>query len=236
VQTQQQYRKLLADQSRLDGFLIKVAAVTTPPWAQEMNVGTGTMAATAHESEQESTDATGPMAQAELDPEHAIVSDPEPAHGCGPEPDDFDVEDQEAWEDEVTEDICGQDEVRGWDELRAQINKELEKKHKSLSLAQINQLMLIQSFATLCLKGLKRIPASLEITQQWHKKDGQYFAHRIRALARHYQIFEHLSDENRGGKRVRNHSCLTRMYNVPLVVGSLHNPPVKSLLVASAMR
>src|SRR5271170_2511044 len=93
------------------------------------------------------------------------------------------------------EDICG------WDELCTQINKDLKKKHTTLSLTQTNQLLLICNFATLHLIGLQSIPASLEIAHKWHEKDGTYFACRIRALALHYQLFEQLSLENQGGQK-----------------------------------
>jgi hypothetical protein len=52
------------------------------------------------------------------------------------------------------------------------------------------------------LKGLGRVAASKEIARQWHEKlDGSsdHFAHRIRALAWHYQFFEQLPKERRGG-------------------------------------
>jgi len=60
----------------------------------------------------------------------------------------------------------------------------------------------LRNFATLRLKGLGRIAASKEIARQWHDKlDGSsdHFACRIRALARHYQIFEQLPRERCGG-------------------------------------
>lgn len=59
--------------------------------------------------------------------------------------------------------------------------------------------MLIRSFATLRLKGLGRVEASLEIARQWHKGEGVHFARKVRALARHYQVFEQLPAEKRGG-------------------------------------
>lgn len=43
--------------------------------------------------------------------------------------------------------------------------------------------------------------ASMEIAAQWHNSEGVWFARKIRALARHYQIFEQLPVEQRGGYR-----------------------------------
>jgi hypothetical protein len=56
------------------------------------------------------------------------------------------------------------------------------------------------------LKGLNCIPASLEIARQWHEGQGAHFAHRVCALARHYQVFEQLPVEKRGG--LANTCCL----------------------------
>lgn len=111
--------------------------------------------------------------------------------------------DDEEWEAELDESLApGTTEIRGWLTLRAQIKEDLKKKARSLPLSQINQLMILRNFATLRLKGLGRIVASKEIARQWHDKlDGSsdHFARRIRALARHYQIFEQLPKERRGG-------------------------------------
>ena len=109
----------------------------------------------------------------------------------------------EQWEDELDECLVPNlTDIRGWDLLREQIKNDLEKKYKSLPLSQINQYMILRNFATLRLKGLRRIEASKEIALQWHQKlegSSEHFARRIRALARHYQIFEHLPKEKRGG-------------------------------------
>ncbi|KAJ7300705.1 hypothetical protein DFH08DRAFT_997826 [Mycena albidolilacea] len=91
--------------------------------------------------------------------------------------------------------------IRPWEELRDQIKVELKKKSKVLPLSKINQLMIIRNFATLRLKGYRKIAASIEIAQQWHKSEGIYFAHKVRALALHYQIFKQLPVERRGGER-----------------------------------
>jgi hypothetical protein len=107
----------------------------------------------------------------------------------------------EAWEEEVDETLTPNTEIQDWATLRAQIKADLKKRHKSLALSQINQLMILRNFANLCLKGYGRIAASFEIAQQWHEKDdsNSHFARRIRTLARHYQIFEQLPKERRGG-------------------------------------
>ena len=75
------------------------------------------------------------------------------------------VEDAEdAWEDVLEEQERGGVEIRGWDELREQVKDDLAKGAKTgLPLSRVNQLMLIQSFATLHLKGLGCVEASLEI-------------------------------------------------------------------------
>jgi len=41
--------------------------------------------------------------------------------------------------------------------------------------------------------------ASKEIAQQWREGKGAHFARQVRALARHYQLFEQLPVEKRGG-------------------------------------
>jgi hypothetical protein len=111
---------------------------------------------------------------------------------------------EEPWEAEASETLTAQVEICGWKELRDQIKKDLKTKHATLPLSQINQLMILRNFATLRLKGQGRIPASYEIAKQWHEKDNgssTHFARRIRALARHYQIFEQLPIEHRGGRK-----------------------------------
>jgi hypothetical protein len=51
------------------------------------------------------------------------------------------------------------------------------------------------------LKGTSRMGASMEIAWQWHEGNGLWYSRRVRALARHYQIFEQLPREKRGGAR-----------------------------------
>ncbi|KAG2358308.1 hypothetical protein BDR07DRAFT_1379524 [Suillus spraguei] len=85
---------------------------------------------------------------------------------------------EEMWEDELQEQEQGGVKVRGWSELREQIKEDLQQKggKTHLSLSQINQLLLIQNFATLRLKGMGRITASLKIAHQWHEDEGVHFA------------------------------------------------------------
>ena len=107
----------------------------------------------------------------------------------------------EDWEDELEDTFQGAAAViKDWKTLREQINTDLKNKHKTLPLSQINQLMILSNFANLRLKGFSRISASLEIARQWREGTGTWFARRIRALARHYQVFEQLPQEKRGGK------------------------------------
>lgn len=61
--------------------------------------------------------------------------------------------------------------------------------------------MIICNFATLRLKGVSRTQAGIEIARQWHEGKGDWFARRVRALARHYQLFGQLPRETRGGAR-----------------------------------
>jgi hypothetical protein len=88
--------------------------------------------------------------------------------------------------------------IRSWHALREKIKGELRK--KNLPLAKYNQLLILRNFATLRIKGFKRIAASVQIALQWHEGGGNYFARRVRALARHYQLFEELPAETRGGR------------------------------------
>ena len=115
-------------------------------------------------------------------------------HEAGPES-------AEAWEEELDETLTPNAEIQDWGALRTQIKADLKKKHKSLPLSQINQLMILRNFANLRLKGYGQIEVSFEIAQQWHEQDSSnsHFARRVRALAHHYQIFEQLPKEHRGG-------------------------------------
>jgi hypothetical protein len=108
----------------------------------------------------------------------------------------------EGGEDEIEEEAQGpKPHVRDWADLRKEIKDNLKKNSKTLPLSHINQLMIISNFATLRLKGVSRTQASLEIARQWHEGEGNWFARRVWALAQHYQIFEELPVEKRGGSQ-----------------------------------
>ncbi|KAJ7573135.1 hypothetical protein C8J56DRAFT_904051 [Mycena floridula] len=134
-------------------------------------------------------------------------------------------EDAEVWEEELDENVWNpSDKIKDWATLRKQIKDKLKRKSKSLPLGQINQLLIICNFAMLRLKGLSRIQASIEIARQWHKDEGNWFACRVRALAHHYQIFEQLPVERRGGTRMARswlmdervkHLVLEYLNNIP---------------------
>jgi hypothetical protein len=108
----------------------------------------------------------------------------------------------ETWQDELEQDIGNlPTEIKDWAILRAQIKADLKKNSRKLSLSDINKLMILSNFATLRLKGRSHMQASLEIAEQWHDSNGVWFARKVRALARHYQTFEQLPVEHRGGYR-----------------------------------
>jgi hypothetical protein len=112
------------------------------------------------------------------------------------------LDEQENYESDLEEAIQGpKHTIKDWSELRKQIKTHLAKHSKSLSLSKINQYLIISNFATLQLKGLSRTQAGVEIARQWHEGPGNWFARRVRALARHYQAFEELPVEKRGGEK-----------------------------------
>lgn len=109
--------------------------------------------------------------------------------------------------DAVGSEPKAKDEVRGWKELREQIKEDLIKGHREHKpLSYMNQLTILRNFANLRIKGVRRMAASEEIVRQWHESTGIHFARRIRFIARHYQLFEQLPAEKRGGDR--GHSLL----------------------------
>ena len=88
------------------------------------------------------------------------------------------------------------DEVRGWIELREQIKDDQWQGHRqNKSLTHMNQLSIVRNFATLRIKGMRRMAVSEAVAQQWHDGTGIHFARQIRFLARHYQLFEQLPTE-----------------------------------------
>ena len=133
----------------------------------------------------------GPNSSAEKEPVNADI--PDQANTA--ESDDPDLADED-WEVELDKCLApNPTEIQDWSTLREQIKKDLARKYKSLPLSQVNQLMILRNFATLCLRGLGRIEASKEIARQFHQKlEGSlgHFSGRIRSLACHYQNFEQL--------------------------------------------
>ena len=117
-----------------------------------------------------------------------------------PEINQDEIDEIEDCEDEIEEGVQGTTScVRNWTDLRKQIKDHLIENSGALPLSQTNQYLIISNFATLRIKGSSRTQASLEIAKQWHEGRGNWFARRVRALARHYQIFEKLPVEKRGG-------------------------------------
>ena len=111
--------------------------------------------------------------------------------------------DEDDWdpEGEVDDVMQAVDKVRGWEELRHQIRADLKANNQSLPLSKVNQLLILRNFATLRLKGFKKIAASEHIAQEWHDGEGRYFARQVRCLAHHYQVFEQLPEGWKGGTR-----------------------------------
>ena len=88
------------------------------------------------------------------------------------------------------------DDIRSWEELREQLKSDMvERYKKNESPTILNKLTILRNFATLRIKGVRRIAASEEIARQFHEGTGHHFARQIRALARHYQLFEQLPEE-----------------------------------------
>ena len=79
----------------------------------------------------------------------------------------MDDEAAEGWEDELDMTASGSaGDIHNWKVLRDQIKADLKKQSKTLPLSQVHQLLILSSFATLRLKGMSRISASLEIARQ----------------------------------------------------------------------
>jgi hypothetical protein len=113
----------------------------------------------------------------------------------------------ECWEEELHDNLLPASEIRPWSVLRHQIQTCLTKKFKTYSPSQVNQLMILRNFATLRLRGVKKLEASQQIAIQWQDDvtgSATYMARRIRALAHHYQLYEELPVEKRGGYRSRS--------------------------------
>ena len=124
--------------------------------------------------------------------------------------------------------LKAKDEIRGWEELHKQIKEDLLEAYKgNKTRTRANQLTILRNFAMLHIKGLGRIDASKEIARQWHKGTGIHFTRRICFLARHYQLFEQLPIERRGGDRGQSLlsdeqiQMATRAYLLSLAVGEV---------------
>ena len=109
--------------------------------------------------------------------------------------------------DAVGSEPKAKEEVCGWTELRKQIKDDLLKAYRENKMCTwANQLTILRNFTTLHIKRLGHIDVSKEIARQWHEGEGVHFAHWIRFLACHYQLFEQLPIKKRGGDR--GHSLL----------------------------
>jgi hypothetical protein len=87
------------------------------------------------------------------------------------------------WEDELDMRVLQpKSQICDWVALHEQINDDI-KMIKTLPQRQLNQLLIIRNFATLCLKGFPCTNASIEVARQWHEGEGIYFARQIWALA-----------------------------------------------------
>ncbi|KIL56227.1 hypothetical protein M378DRAFT_50672, partial [Amanita muscaria Koide BX008] len=152
----------------------------------------------------------------ESESDSCAISDegtPDNEEGEGHESEDSEQLDGEGAEG-LDEEVAGttpatvEAELEAWEEELEGIKNDLRKHSKMFSLSQINQLLILSNFATLRLKGLSWIKASEDIAKQWHEGNGSWFARCVRSLACHYQVFEQLPRENRGG--VKNaHSWLS---------------------------
>jgi len=138
------------------------------------------------------------------------ISDDEDIQGPSPQNSAQQQDKMETWEEELEQDVSNcPAEIKDWATLWTQVKADLKKGAKTwkLALSKVNKLMIICNFATLRLKGKSHMEASLEIAEQWHERDGVWFSWKVRALARHYQVFEQLPVEHCGGLR-NAHSLL----------------------------
>ncbi|THU76463.1 hypothetical protein K435DRAFT_704834 [Dendrothele bispora CBS 962.96] len=134
-------------------------------------------------------------------------------------------DDRELFEDEQ-EERFGKlaAEIKPWDQLRDQLKSDMKRMKKQLPLLKLNQYFILINFANLRLKGESRIEASKNIAKAWHDGEGNWFARRVRDLARYYQTFEHLPAEQRGGMRM-NRSWLHREEVKDAALEYLNNLP-----------
>jgi hypothetical protein len=105
-----------------------------------------------------------------------------------PKPTQTTDECEKDWVEHLDECIHGDGvEIRGWQKLLQQIKTDLKNKGNTLPITKINQLLVLQNFATLRLKEYGKIEASIEISRQWHEGEGKHYA----------QKYEHLHDTTR---------------------------------------
>jgi len=69
------------------------------------------------------------------------------------------------WKEKL-EDVMPAADIKDWNTLCKQIQLGLEMHSKKMALSQINKLMIIVNFTTLCIKGKSCTAASLEIAAQ----------------------------------------------------------------------
>ncbi|KAF9510731.1 hypothetical protein BS47DRAFT_1364327 [Hydnum rufescens UP504] len=143
-----------------------------------------------------------------LSPNELAEGDMRPKQTCAIKPTVEDSRDMEDDEDKEINELmqghalCSPLELPDWPYLRNEIDKVLDKEKKvcHLPYSQLNQYQLLHSFATLQIKGLGRIAASIHIALSQHKGEGAWFARRICALACHFEKYEQLPIECRGGR------------------------------------
>ena len=103
-------------------------------------------------------------------------------------------------DEEDRPEVARKEVIRKWPELQGQVKEDLEHAYKQHAPAsQINQLLILQNFANLQMKGLGRMVASKEIARQWHEGRGVSFSCQVWILAHHYELYEQLPVEKRGG-------------------------------------
>jgi hypothetical protein len=84
---------------------------------------------------------------------------------------------QEAWEDELDELMDSTvDAERSWSEIRAEVDAQLKKNFKHFGRTEVNQLIILRSFATLLMKGYGKVEASKRIAEQWRDGEGLHFS------------------------------------------------------------
>jgi len=136
------------------------------------------------------------------DTEQDIPMEAPPVEAAGE--DSLEDDPEVLWEEEADVHIGGSEEgiLTDWKEVYRDITAKLDKgKRNGMGVSETNQLLIIRNFAILQLKGFGRMRASREIALQWKCGDGVHFARRVRAMVRHYQVFQELPKENRGGFR-----------------------------------